>query len=703
MVTQPDAPDGDAAPRLRRAFPERAARAFLPACLGEWLVAEGMYLYGVPWADVGLATAAAAAIAYSRIGRTAKGKDAWNHARHAAFGISAAGAWLTAADGLGPYGGPHAALAGIWAAAALGGGWWLNRHDLVSAARDWRRKREDWHQVARRWGLPGSFLLHHEYTRTGEMMIADVTGTGLASVIARTNLPERIAQDRRVPRNRVEVKEAPGPAGRIVISIRETDPWKHPFTHPVFADAPEIDLRASYSVAQLAVVGQVPESGDPISLPLCDEYGGKVVSVVGIMGAGKTTMLNCLCERITAAPDAILVKLNLSMKGYAERDLWGPACLLTALGNDKDAAKRAIRVMRIVNRTLAERSKRPKLTADFVPSPEDPLIVVMTDEADAAVAHPALAKELDTFATKCREFGGTLVVAGQRGTADFTSPVIRSQTSVVCLGAVNRSGEAMHAAGDAGLSMPNMAEYGEGRPGVWVIGGTAVARQVAGRTFNLSAPDDIRRLVTERAYSRPVLPDWIAAALGDEYERLLGSDVFAEWARRSPGPAPAAPPPAATAREEGARAPVAVLDRADPLTRLDQEAEDYMNEPDDEDDLRTRWAAIRTRNNETARIVNELTAEPLPDIPPDQLAKARAERWRQFGEETEITPEQREKLTTLLTAGTTITEVAGTLGVTKWAARGLLEKLRGEGLAAMPGKGRGARWRLAVPDDGDGT
>lgn len=700
-------------PRLRRARPEQAARWFLPACGAEWTAAEILHAASVQWINIAWSTAALAAVGYARMGRkaakarsTEKRDTALRYARHLATGITVAGSWLTAATALGPLAGPRCALTWIWAGTSLGAWWRLYRHELVAAARDWRLRREGWHATARAWGLAGSFLLHHEATRLGEMMIADVTGTGrLASEIARSSLPERIAQQRGVPRNRVEVREAPGPAGRVLINIRETDPWKRPFTHPVLADAPEIDLRVPYSVTQLAVVGQVPETGDPIGVPLCDEYGGKVVSVTGLMGAGKTTLLHCICERVTAADDAILVKLNLSMKGYAERDLWGPACLLTALGHDKAAVKRAVRVMRLVNRVLAERSKRPKVTADFVPSREDPLIVVVVDESDAAWSNPALAKELDTFATKCREYGGTLVTAAQRGTSDFTSPVVRSQTSVVCLGAVNRSGEAMHAAGDAGLTMPNMAEYGEGRPGVWVIGGTAVPRQMAGRTFRLSDPEDIRTLVAERAYFRPVLPDWLAGALGEDYEQLLGSDVFAEWGRRHSPPAapPGAPLPPPIPQDPGAaRAPVAVLDRDEVMAGLDREAEDYMSDLEDADELRTRWLAVRDKNTETIRLVNETAGMAFPDIPADQMAEIRAERWQQFGAETEITGEQRDTLMILLREGTTIKEVATALSVTRWVARGLLEHLRGEGLATEPGKGRGARWRLAAPAGSDG-
>ena len=109
----------------------------------------------------------------------------------------------------------------------------------------------------------------------------------------------------------------------------------------------------------------------------------------------------------------------------------------------------------------------------FVPSPGDPLIVVIMDEIDSAAAVPAIRQQLEDIASKGREYGVTLIRAGQRGTAEWTGGGnVRANDDVFCIGMVNRRGEAMHAAGDLGLSMPDMATYGEGHGGVWAIAET---------------------------------------------------------------------------------------------------------------------------------------------------------------------------------------------------------------------------------------
>ena len=73
-------------------------------------------------------------------------------------------------------------------------------------------------------------------------------------------------------------------------------------------------------------------------------------------------------------------------------------------------------------------------------------------------------------------------------------------------------------------------------------------------------------------------------------------------------------------------------------------------------------------------------------------------------EATDIPAEARETLLLLLTPpGTTISEVARSVGVSKWTARTYLERLRTEGLVRMEGERRTARWLLNEPGEGDGS
>lgn len=718
-----------APPPLRRKPAERAARAVLPGCAVAWTAAEIAHATGIPWLEITLAGTAAAGLAYGKGARAGAG---W---------LLAGAGWSALAARLGPLAGPglYYPVTQAWAVLSFCGWRWARSHPAVVAAREKRQASEDWIGKRDRWGLAKTHLLDWEPTRLGEKYLVDVRGSGRrASQIANSDIAERIAENQPspLPSSRVRVKRH-RLAGRVEISIRTEDPWAKPITHPALDPAPEIDLSGPYSITKPAVVGQDPETGAPLSLLLCGPGGGRNVSIVAIMNAGKTVLMACIAERVTAARDAILIRINLSIKGDAERSLWGPACHLTALGPRETG--RALKVLRVVAGIVEWRSQQPKTTANWVPSPEDPHVVLNIDEIDALADIPACRLVLKYLSSKGREYGVTIVRAGQRGTAEWTGGSdVRALDGVVCLGAVSRSAEAMHAAGDMGLSLPNMAEYGDGREGVWAI--AELAGHELGRTFNLSEPDDIRRIVADRARNQPDLKPELKTFLGDSYENLLRSDVFARWVRdqQAPAPAIAHPRPDIPAGQPEGEWPdgldpsnplhalaVAVRDgtvladdqtaaalgealdihqrEQTTLAALDQEAEAHMDSLDAEDPLRRRLAEIGKRNDETRRQIAETAAMPMPDLTHDQLIAHAAARWQELGEKTIIPDEAREVLLRLLAAGTTIPEVARTLDVSKWIARTYLERLRGEGLVRMEGEKRTARWLLTDPQDGDGS
>ena len=290
-----------------------------------------------------------------------------------------------------------------------------------------------------------------------------------------------------------------------------------------------------------------------------------------------------------------------------------------------------------------------------------------------------------------------LIRAGQRGTAEWIGGGTSAPTiDVFCIGMVNRRGEAMHAAGDLGLAMPDMATYGEGHDGVWVIAELGGEQQI-GRTFKLKEPPDIARIVAERAHHQPDLKPELKAFLGDSYENLLSTDVYARWAREQgewrPVRLAAARCPSRPLMAPS-RFPFAVA--TETLAAHDREVEDFLDP-----ELRARLQRMDDRNAETRRVLEETAAIPLPDIShEDQVAHAAA-RWRQVGESTVIPDEARERLLELLVAGTTARLAGEAIGVTPWVARTYLERLRLDGQAQTTGKGRAARW-VAGPEPGNG-
>lgn len=718
MTDVQEAP-AQAPPALRRKRPERAARAVLPACAGVWTAAEIMHATGVPWVDIGLGTIATAGAVY---GKGARSGAAW---------LLAAGGWSALAAKLGPLAGPYLPVTDAWAVLSFCGWRWARSHPAVTEAREKRQAAMDWLGKRDRWGLSRTNLLDWEKTRLGERYVVDTRGSGRrASQVEHSDAAERIAEDELLPASRVRIRRH-RLAGRVEISVRRMDPWAKPIPHPALADDPEIDLSGPYSIRKPAVVGQDPETGDPLELLLCGDGGGRNVSVVATIEAGKTVLLSDMSERVTAARDALLFRINLSIKGDSERLMWAPACHLTALGPREKS--RALKVLRVVAGIVEYRSQQPRTTADWVPSPEDPHLVLMIDEIDALTEIPACRQALEHLASKGREFGVTIVRAGQRGTAEWTGGGnVRAVDGVFCLGKVNRSMEAMHAAGDLGLRLPDMSEYGDGHAGVWVIAEVGGGWK-AGRSFKLSEPGDVARIVRERASRQPDLKPELKAFLGDSYENLLSTDVYAKWVRDQLGPAAvvAHPRPDAAAGPDGLdpsnplhALAVAVRDgtvqaddetretlgkaldiheaQQDTLAAYDREAEEYLASLRD-DPLRRRWLDQGKRNDETRRILAESAAVPDPDVTPEQRAAYTAARWQQLGEGTVIPDEARAVLLRLLAAGTTISEAARTLEVSKWTARTYLERLRTEGLVRMEGERRTARWLLAEPGGGDGS
>ena len=678
--------------RLRRAPAERAARAVPAACAGVWTAAEIMHATACPWVDIGLGSAVLAALA------GLKG------ARRTATGILLAGGWSAAAVHYGPLADPGLYYPVTWGWAVLSfGAWrWARSRPAVVAARDKRAAQADWLAKRRRWGLGGTHLLDWQETRLGEWYLVDVRGTGKrASSFARSDVAERIAEDLLLAPSRVRVRRhRVGP--RIEISIRHIDPWAKPIPHPAVTAGHELDLSGPYSITQPAVVGQDPETGRPLSLLLCGSGGGRNVNVVATLDSGKTTLASCMSERVTKAPDALLFRINLSIKGDGERDLWGPACHLTAFGPRETG--RARKVLAVLAGIIEWRSQQPKARANWVPSPEDPHLVLIGDEIDALAEDPACKRYLERLASKGREFGYTSVRLGQRGTAEWTGGGnVRAVDGVICLGRVNRAMEAMHAAGDLGLQLPDMAEYGDGRPGVWVIADLADRGHLAGRSFDLSEPDDVRRIVAARAHHQPDLKPELKAFLGKSYEELLSTDVYARWARgQDPRPVVAhprpdiTPEPAPAGAEPGPGAVAVLAD--DGLAALDEELNAAVP-----DDLRRRWLKQGERLEEIRRDLEETRKLDIPDIPYDQQVAYAEAQWKIVDESTEIPAEAREVLLGLLADGTTISGAAAALGVSDWTARTYLGRLRYEGLARIDRKGRGARWWSVKPGEGDAT
>ena len=174
---------------------------------------------------------------------------------------------------------------------------------------------------------------------------------------------------------------------------------------------------------------------------------------------------------------------------------------------------------------IEERSKGGD-EARVTPAPATPLYVVKIDEVDQVAADPVCRDLLDKIASKCRSEGFALIIAGQRATAQWMGGAdLRANVDIAVLGRFARSGEARKAIGEE-VDLPDMGEYGEGRPGVFLItelgGGGGYER---GRVFKLDDPADIDAIVARRAAARrPYVPEPAFDGLADLWAKITGQD-----------------------------------------------------------------------------------------------------------------------------------------------------------------------------------
>lgn len=692
-----------------------AERMSLPAAGVTWGAAAILHAAHVSDISTGAAVVLAAGVTYGvthRLGfRRKHGADAADQradtGRKAAAALALAGGWMALAARYGVLAGPHWAMSDAYLLATLAGYRALRNHGPVRDAREWRKAKGEWHGRAAQYGISGSHLLDYERTWLGERMLLDIRETGrkASSWIRGGDLAETVAEAEQLPETRVRVTGG-GMAGRIRLSIRYADPWRKPLPHPVLEPVDGLDLPVPCSARHPLQVGYDPENGAALNVSVCTETGARNIAVVGMKGAGKSALLSCLRERLTACEDALVWDINVSKarEDYA----WAPACDLTAIGSaERD---KALRILLCARYAIEWRSAQQRKTGDFVPSRTRPLIVIIADEIDELARGndnlaAALRKELAYISSKSRSEGVALVRAGQRGTADWMGGSdSRTQVDTFIIGMVSRLSEVNNAVGaEYAALLPDMARYGEGQPGVWAIGAPGMAPAV-GRNFKLTEPEDLDRLATSRAGGGPALEPGLVAHMGEHYASLKGQGQMAH------GPAREEQSAAAGAGQgDGPRAPVAVLEETS-LENLDWPMDEAALPPD----LRARMARLdeTTARARKARDDGDAIEAALPDVDPEKLAAATRERWDMGAQETgPLPPEIREQLLAMMPSSGREIARAFEPDITRHTVNIWLNRVRFESAARVVGKGRGALWmttdqadaaEAAASGDGDG-
>jgi hypothetical protein len=440
----------------------------------------------------------------------------------AALVAAAIGGWTAAAVTSGPLGWPAHLLTWIYLAGATAGYIWLRRHPAVLAARrrrdddaEWTARKAEWHRIAHLIGLGDFHLQSATKTRLGEeLLLTSAPGSELATRVAANSRPyaEKYAHLRGLPYGRVDTRLTEYP-GQLVIEVRQEDPSVDgPVIHPA------IDPDSHYaewfperrSIRQPIPVGLIPETGEPMTLTVWDEEGGKAVGVYSMTGGGKTNMLDDIREWVTACDDAVLVQLNAA--GSGDERSWEPLAAVTAAGlqaDDPGLRQRIIGALRWVRHLIGERSETAADTGEsvFQPTRENPAVVVMIDEVDETGNIEGASKLLEFLASKQRKAAVCLILAGQRATATWTGGAgVRINLSTMLIGVLARDSETRHAVG-AENEIPDISEYSRGEAGYFGIWSVRQKKYIQrGRTFYIGKLRDQQGIVARRdPAARPVL------------------------------------------------------------------------------------------------------------------------------------------------------------------------------------------------------
>jgi len=502
-----------------------AERLPLPAIPAVWTAAEILHLAAVPGLYPGVATVAAAGVAFGVGERHARDPERKRLRGAEVAAVTAiTGAWLTAGTIAGPLAGPDHALSIAYGLGAAGGYWWLRRHEAVRAA---RQRREDlaaaiadkalWHQILHRIGLDGWHVQERRDTLIGEeRLITTSPENALASRIAgaSSGIAEKLAHILGLPYGRIDITTTDFP-GQLVIGIRTVDlavraaafhpfttPWPDskpsPFT-PLF---PETD-----TIRNPVIWGFSPEDGSPLALSLFSDIGGRAVGVIGMTGSGKSNVLNDVREHVTRCPDARLVQINGAHMG--DELTWEPLSAITVCGPAASDEKVRNDIAAVLEWACLEVTRRSATLAEtghstFQPTPQDPAIGIIIDEVDEVTKElPGAAAAIEFLAGKQRKSAVFLVLATQRAIVKaLGGGGVRANMSQVLVGKVARATESRHATG-AESEIPDIREYAHGEPGYFQSwnphSGTVDGR---GRAFLLGKPPEelayIKRLVAAR-------------------------------------------------------------------------------------------------------------------------------------------------------------------------------------------------------------
>lgn len=324
--------------------------------------------------------------------------------------IAVSGGWLAAAIAVSPVTKPLWQIA-LAATVVLGIPWWCHRRRRAKVRVE--RIISWWPDIAADIGLPGSQIAS---------VVVDVWGWTARVILKRgTTTAHAIA---RIPEIESGLGLRPGSvrvfpdgkrADRLILRVVENDPHAAPIPWPgqwVTSVTKPMDIGLS-------------EDGRPVRILLLRRN----VLVGGIMGSGKSGILNLIIANLAACRDVTL--WGVDMKGGMELQPWA-----TCFDRLAFTPQQATALFRDAVQWLNERAARMAAEGKRVwePTPDDPALVIIVDEW--AELPDDAHKYADTLGRLGRAVAVNLIAATQRPTqaAMGKNTAVRSQMDIrLCL------------------------------------------------------------------------------------------------------------------------------------------------------------------------------------------------------------------------------------------------------------------------------
>jgi S-DNA-T family DNA segregation ATPase FtsK/SpoIIIE len=434
-----------------------------------WLLVAGItflvtVLLGIPhrmlWTSpAGKITAGALARMWA-----ACGIDRATERAYAAIAVAVTGGWLSAAIAAGPGAKPLPMVAGI-ATVILGIPWWFHRRRRAKVRIE--RTIAGWPDIADAVGLPGSRIASVVVDAWG-WTARVILRKGTTTTHAIGKIPE-IESGLGLRPGSVRVFPDEKKADRFTMRVVENDPHAEPALWPG---------RWVTSVARPMEIGP-SEDGREVRVLLLRRN----VLIGGIMGSGKSGILNVIIANLAGCKDVVL--WGVDMKGGMELQPWA-ACFERLAFTPQQATQLFADAVAWLDERAARMAAEGKRV--WEPTPEDPALVIIVDEYAELpeAAHPYA----DSLARRGRAVAVNLLAATQRPTQGAMGhTAVRSQMDIrICL----RVREPRDADLILGQGMVNSGWHAHklAKPGEFLISGPEHAMPERNRAYLLT---DARR------------------------------------------------------------------------------------------------------------------------------------------------------------------------------------------------------------------